>query len=192
MMELVSEAIIFAVKAHDGMYRRKSKAPYILHPMEAAAIVGSMTADQEVIAAAVLHDVVEDAGISLKQIEEIFGERVARLVSSETENKREELPAEDTWQIRKSESIELLKKTTDICVKMVYLGDKLANMRAFYLDWLLEGENLWQAYNQKDPEKQYWYHQSIADATTELSHTSAWQEYVRLVHIIFGKDDEKL
>ena len=42
MMELVSEAIVFAVKAHDGMRRKKSDAPYILHPMEAAVIVGSM------------------------------------------------------------------------------------------------------------------------------------------------------
>ena len=57
-MELVSEAIAFAVKAHDGMRRKKSDAPYILHPMEAAVIVGTMTDDQHLIAAAVLHDVV--------------------------------------------------------------------------------------------------------------------------------------
>ena len=54
-MELVSEAIIFAVNAHDGMRRKKNKSPYILHPMEAAVIVSTMTNDQEVIAAAALH-----------------------------------------------------------------------------------------------------------------------------------------
>ena len=54
-MELASEAIAFAVKAHDGMRRKKSSVPYILHPMEAAVIVGTMTDDQNVIAAAVLH-----------------------------------------------------------------------------------------------------------------------------------------
>ena len=48
-MELVSEAIAFAVQAHDGMRRKKSDAPYILHPMEAAVIVGTMTADQHMI-----------------------------------------------------------------------------------------------------------------------------------------------
>ena len=52
-MELVSESIAFAVKAHDGMRRKKSNAPYILHPMEAAVIVGTMTDDQNLIAAAV-------------------------------------------------------------------------------------------------------------------------------------------
>ena len=88
MMELVSEAMVFAVRTHDGMRRRQSNLPYILHPMEAAAIVGSLTDNQEVIAAAVLHDVVEDAGVTMQQIEERFGKRIAQLVASETENKR--------------------------------------------------------------------------------------------------------
>ena len=83
-MELVSEAIAFAVKAHDGMRRKKSEAPYILHPMEAAVIVGTMTNDQTLIAAAALHDVAEDAGVTLREIEERFGVRVRELVEAET------------------------------------------------------------------------------------------------------------
>ncbi|MBO5837108.1 MAG: bifunctional (p)ppGpp synthetase/guanosine-3',5'-bis(diphosphate) 3'-pyrophosphohydrolase, partial [Oscillospiraceae bacterium] len=87
-MELVSEAVVFAVTAHDGMRRKKSESPYILHPMEAAVIVGTMTDDQNLIAAAALHDVVEDAGITIDEIEERFGKRVRELVASETEDKR--------------------------------------------------------------------------------------------------------
>ena len=75
-MELVSEAIAFAAKAHDGMRRKKSDAPYILHPMEASVIVGTMTDDQNLIAAAALHDVVEDTDITIEEIEEKFGKRV--------------------------------------------------------------------------------------------------------------------
>jgi (p)ppGpp synthase/HD superfamily hydrolase len=82
-MELVSEAIAFAVKAHDGMRRKKSDAPYILHPMEAAVIVGTMTDDQNLIAAAALHDVVEDAGVTIEEIEEKFGKRVRELVAAD-------------------------------------------------------------------------------------------------------------
>ena len=52
-MELISEAIAFAVKAHDGMRRKNGEAPYILHPLEAAVIVGTMTDDQEIISSAV-------------------------------------------------------------------------------------------------------------------------------------------
>ena len=76
-MELVSEAIAFAVKAHDGMRRKKSNAPYILHPMEAAVIVGTMTDDQNLIAAAALHDVVEDTIMTDEEIKELEKVEVA-------------------------------------------------------------------------------------------------------------------
>ena len=188
-MELVSEAIAFAVKAHDGMRRKKSDAPYILHPMEAAVIVGSMTDDQNLIAAAVLHDVVEDAGITIEEIEEKFGKRVRELVESETEDKRADLPPSDTWRIRKEESLEVLKKSDDIAVLMVWLGDKLANMRAIYRDFKVEGVAMWQRFNQKDVNEQAWYYRSIAKLTERLSDTSAWLEYKTLTELVFGKGE---
>ncbi len=189
-MELVSEAIAFAVKAHDGMRRKKSEAPYILHPMEAAVIVGTMTDDQTLIAAAVLHDVVEDAGITLDEIEEKFGSRVRQLVAAETEDKREELPPDVTWHVRKEESLAFLRDTDDLDVLMVWLGDKLANMRSFYRSWKEEGSALWQKFNQKDVMEQAWYYCSIAEFTKRLSHTSAWIEYNTLTELVFGKEDE--
>ena len=188
-MELVSEAIAFAVKAHDGMRRKKSSAPYILHPMEAAVIVGTMTDDQNLIAAAALHDVVEDAGITIEEIEERFGKRVRELVQSETEDKRADLPPESTWRIRKEESLAVLKNTEDPGVLMVWLGDKLANMRSFYRDWKVEGDAMWQRFNQKDAKEQAWYYRSIAALTQRLSHTSAWLEYNTLTELVFGKGE---
>ena len=188
-MELVSEAIVFAVKAHDGMRRKKSEAPYILHPMEAAVIVGTMTDDQNLIAAAALHDVVEDAGITIQEIEEKFGKRVRDLVQSETEDKREDLPPEVTWRIRKEESLAVLKNTDDIAVLMVWLGDKLANMRSIYRDFKVEGHAMWQRFNQKNPAEQAWYYRSIATLTDRLSDTSAWLEYKTLTELVFGKGE---
>ena len=188
-MELVSEAIAFAVKAHDGMRRKKSDAPYILHPMEAAVIVGSMTDDQNLIAAAALHDVVEDADITIEEIEEKFGKRVRELVESETEDKRADLPPSDTWHIRKEESLEVLKNTDDIAVLMVWLGDKLANMRAIYRDFKVEGMTMWQRFNQKDVNEQAWYYRTIAKLTQRLSDTSAWLEYKTLTELVFGKGE---
>ena len=187
-MELESEAIAFAVKAHDGMRRKKSEAPYILHPMEAAVIVGSMSDDQNLIAAAALHDVVEDAGITIEEIEERFGKRVRELVQSETEDKRAELPPSDTWRIRKEESLAVLKNTEDIGVLMVWMGDKLANMRSIYRDWKVEGDAMWQRFNQKNVSEQAWYYHSIVKLTERLSHTSAWLEYKTLTEMVFGKE----
>ena len=188
-MELVSEAIAFAVKAHDGMRRKKSDAPYILHPMEAAVIVGTMTDDQNLIAAAALHDVVEDAGVSIEEVEEKFGKRVRELVSSETEDKRAELPPTDTWRIRKEESLNVLKNTDDIDVLVVWMGDKLSNMRSIYRDWKVEGHSMWQRFNQKDVNQQAWYYRSIVKYTERLSHTSAWIEYKTLTELVFGKGE---
>ncbi len=186
-MELISEAIIFATKAHDSMRRKKSDLPYILHPMEAAVIVASVTEKQEVIAAAMLHDVVEDAGVTMSEIENTFGKRVAELVASETEDKRAELPPYITWRVRKEEAIELLKQTNDLDVKILYLGDKLANIRAVYSDWKKEGHSMWQRFNQKDPAQQAWYYRTIAENIRELSDTSAWQEFNKLIQIVFAE-----
>jgi myo-inositol-1(or 4)-monophosphatase len=188
-MELVSEAIAFAVKAHDGMRRKKSEAPYILHPMEAAVIVGTMSADQNLIAAAVLHDVVEDAGVSIEEVEEKFGKRVRELVESETEDKRADLPPEATWRIRKEETLEVLKNADDISVLIVWLGDKLANMRSIYRDFKVEGNAMWQRFNQKNVEEQAWYYRSIVKLTSRLSDTSAWLEYKTLTELVFGKEN---
>lgn len=189
MMELVSEAIAFAAKAHDGMRRKTSQVPYILHPMEAAVIVGTMTEDQNLIAAAALHDVVEDTEITIEEIEEKFGKRVRELVQSETEDKRTELPPGATWRIRKEESLAVLENTDDIGVLMVWLGDKLANMRSLYRDWKVEGDAMWQRFNQKDPMEQAWYYRTIVTLTQRLSDTSAWLEYKTLTELVFGKGE---
>ena len=186
-MEIISKAIEFAVKAHDGMRRKNGESPYILHPLEAAVIVGTMTNDQEVIASAVLHDVVEDTDIPIEEIEKNFGKRIKELVACETENKRADLPPEQTWRIRKEESLEDLKNSNDDAVLMVWVGDKLANMRAIYREWKEKGDAMWQKFNQKDKNEQAWYYTSIANLTKRLSSYSAWIEYKTLTEIVFKK-----
>ena len=189
MKDLVSEAIVFSIKAHDGMRRKKSDTPYILHPIEVAAIIGTMTDKQEVIAAGVLHDVVEDAGITIEEVGENFGRRVMELVAAETENKREDLPPEDTWRIRKEESLEKLKSTDDVDVLMLWMGDKLSNIRAIYRSFLAEGHKLWDKFHQSDVGAQAWYYRSIMKYTERISDTLAWIEYKTLVEKIFGVNE---
>ena len=189
MIDIVSEAMIFATKAHDGVRRRKSEAPYILHPMEVGAIVGTMTDDQQIISAAILHDVVEDAGITIEEIGEKFGARVMELVASETENKREDLPPEETWRIRKEESLEKLRTTSDYGVVMLWIGDKLSNIRTIYRDYMVEGDEVWKKFHQSDVNVQAWYYRSIMKYTERLSNTLAWQEYKTIVEKIFGVEE---
>ena len=69
-MDIFDKAIVFATEAHSGSFRKGTKAPYIAHPMEAAAIVATMTNNKNVLTAAVLHDVVEDTDCTIDNIKE--------------------------------------------------------------------------------------------------------------------------
>ena len=69
-MDIFDEAVRFAVEKHSGQTRKMSAAPYVLHPLEVASIVGTMTDDKETLAAAVLHDTVEDTDATLDEIRE--------------------------------------------------------------------------------------------------------------------------
>lgn len=188
-MDILNEAIIFAANAHAGTARKGSPLAYILHPMEAAVIAASVTDDPEILAAAMLHDTVEDAGVTLVEIERRFGARVADLVASETEYKRAYLPAQDTWLMRKQESVALLQNTGDTGVKILYLGDKLANLRSIFRDYQAQGDGVWQKFNQKDPEMHHWYYRSICNAISDLSAHAAWQEFDRLIRDLFEREN---
>ena len=80
-MKLVTQAMIFAAQKHDGAVRKASNIPYILHPMEAAAVAATITDDQEVLAATVLHDVMEDCGVSYEELLVRFGASARRYAS---------------------------------------------------------------------------------------------------------------
>lgn len=194
-MDLFDKALCFATQKHSGQIRKMANTPYILHPVEVASIVGTMTDDKEILAAAVLHDTVEDTDTTLEEIRENFGRRVSLLVMTETENKREGSPEAETWGIRKEETLIILEHTKDIGVKMMWLGDKLSNMRSFAREYRQRGDALWQNLNQKDPARQAWYYTKIANCLSELREYDAYREYVSLLKYVFknyvgGSDDE--
>jgi len=185
MTDVLTRALQLAAAAFDGCTRKSGDTPAVMHAMETAVIVASMTSDREVIAAAALHDVVEDAGITADQLEQQFGPRVRQLVMAETEDKRRGTPAEQTWRQRKQEAIDLLQATDDRAVQMIFLGDKLSNIRSLQSSLRSRGPAVWDDFNQHDPEQHHWYHRSIANALRPLSGYPAWQEYDRLIASVF-------
>ena len=184
-MSLFEEAVKFALNAHQGMQRKTENIPYILHPLEAAVIAAAMTDDVEVLAAAVLHDTVEDTSATLEDIRENFGERVAWLVASETEEKRPDLPASESWKIRKEESLEELRNTDDPSVKILWMGDKLSNLRSLYKSWIEKGDLIWQSFNQKDPSQHAWYYRQIESILSDFKDSAPWQELHWIIKQIF-------
>ena len=184
--KLLDRAIVFATKAHSGTLRKKDGIPYILHPMEVASIAGGITTDVEVLTAALLHDTVEDTDVTLDTIKSQFGDRVAALVASETEDKRRDRSPAETWMQRKVESLAALRNAVDPGVRVLWLSDKLANMRSFARQYEKEGDRRWKDYNQTDPAQQAWYYRTIEALTSDLKDTNAWKELRALNARVFG------
>ena len=181
--ELLDRAILFATRAHAGTERRGKGFPYIVHPLEAMAIVATMTPDQELLAAAVLHDVVEDTDYTVEDIRAVFGDRIAEIVAAESDSQMDGDPS-GNWHYRKALALEhLAAASRDI--KMVALGDKLSNMRAIARDYASQGESFWQLFHAKDPAEHAWRYRALADALRELSDTFAYQEFIHLIDQVF-------
>ena len=181
---LLDRAITFAVKAHQGMERKGKGFPYVVHPMEAVCIVATMTNDQELLAAAALHDVIEDTDTTADDLKKEFGERVAMLVEAESDDKSGGSKAE-TWHQRKQDTLDRLRNA-DLEIKIVALGDKLSNMRAIAHDYAVLGDELWNRFTVKDPAEHAWRYHALAEALNDLSDTDAYKEFHTLVNKTFG------
>lgn len=183
-MKLVTQAMIFAAQMHDGAVRKGSKIPYIVHPMEAAAIAASLTDDPHILAAAVLHDVMEDCGVSYEELLARFGSRVAELVRADSQNLGAYTHAD--WCMRKRAAIERLGFASRE-LKLIVLADKLSNIRAICRDYMREGEAMFQKFNQSDMRLHAWYYRSCAALIRgEFEHTSAWRELNALIEYVFA------
>ena len=183
-MKLVTQAMIFAAEMHDGAMRKASNIPYIVHPMEAAAVAASITDDQEVLAATVLHDVMEDCGVSFEELEARFGRRVAELVREDSNNQG--AFADANWNARKREAVRRLAVASRE-LRLIALSDKLSNIRAIYRDYLRDGDDMFLKFNQTDKRRHAWYYRSCAALTKEAyGDTSAWRELNALVEAVFA------
>ena len=183
---LLDKAILFAVRAHHNTERRGKGFPYIVHPMEAVEIVATITPDQELLAAAALHDTVEDTDVTVEQLRQEFGDRIAMLVHSESDTFVQGVSEEDSWHDRKQAAITRLKNASRDA-KIVAMGDKLSNMRAIYRDYMTKGDDLWQIFHAKDKADHEWHYRGLADALADLSDTFAYQEFTNLINQVFKK-----
>lgn len=183
---MIERAVRFAAQAHKGDMRKGSKLPYIIHPIETMMLVAKETNDNDVIAAAVLHDVIEDTEVTLEQLERVFGPRIAELVALESENKREDQPKHATWKIRKQENLDR-EKDAPVEAKLIMLADKVSNLRATAKDIAKNGPNVWEKFNMKDPKEQEWYYRSVAEVLAELRDRPLYKEYIGLLEQIFQK-----
>lgn len=175
---MIKKAAEFAAMAHKGTMRKGSQIPYIYHPMEVAVIVAQLTSDPEVIAAAYLHDVLEDTQTTPEELEAVFGRRILELVQTETEDKSL------TWRERKAATIQRLAEAP-LETKILALGDKLSNMRDTARDYLVMRDAVWLRFHEKDREQHRWYLAGILKGLRQLEHTRPYQELSELYELVY-------
>lgn len=149
MSSLEWSAAFFAFQAHSGQFRKSGLEPYIVHPAEVANILSQVTSDPNILAAAWLHDVVEDCGVSINKLTELFGPKVSMIVFEVTNPSQivEEyklFPRKERKEIDKAHIAESSAEA-----KMVKLADIFSNMHSLVANdpnfakvWVAEKEAL--------------------------------------------------
>ena len=131
---LLNRAYVYAMKAH-GDQRRASGDPYFSHPIEVAAILTDLKLDDATIAAALLHDTIEDTAATRAEIDQLFGPDIGRLVEGLTKLKKLDLVTKEAKQAENLRKL-LLAIAADVRVLLIKLADRLHNMRT--LHWMPE------------------------------------------------------
>ncbi len=204
---MLSSAILMAHQAHKNQVRKGSSTPYIVHPVEVAIILAQNGVSEEVIIAGLLHDTLEDTGISVQDIREMFdnseekAEKVLALVKSATEpekltkdSKKDAGTQYDkkTWKKRKKHTIEFLKGASKEA-KLIACADKLSNSRSMLRDieqYQRRGEReslLWDRFN-APYECQKWYYENIVKSLADISDDPVYREFKDNVSRLFGDE----
>ncbi|NWG22817.1 MAG: bifunctional (p)ppGpp synthetase/guanosine-3',5'-bis(diphosphate) 3'-pyrophosphohydrolase [Pseudorhodoplanes sp.] len=127
---LLNRAYVYAMKAH-GEQTRASGDPYFSHPLEVAAILTDLKLDDATIAAALLHDTIEDTDATRPEIDELFGKDIGTLVEGLTKLKKLDLVTKEAKQAENLRKL-LLAIAADVRVLLVKLADRLHNMRTLH------------------------------------------------------------
>lgn len=151
------EAIEFAKIAHDGVFRKGTNIPYVDHVIAVGEILEGAGFSPDTVVAGILHDVVEDTNYTIKDIEERFGKKIAKIVDGVTENK-----SLSPWKVRKENYIaKLTAPETPVESVAVSAADKIHNLTDTYEMWLSMGDDVFNRFN-ADKEGQSWWYRSMA------------------------------
>lgn len=174
---MLKKAFLFACEAHRGQLR-KDGSLYISHPFAVATELAKNGAGDELICAGLLHDVIEDAGITKQMLAENFGSRITALVCRDSEDKSL------SWEQRKQSTIDALKNNADREMCMLVCADKLANLRDVYEQLSIGNTDVWSSFK-RGKDKQEWLYREMLDALSSIADLKMYNELEILVNKVF-------
>jgi (p)ppGpp synthase/HD superfamily hydrolase len=163
--ERYERALRLAASAHRIQNRKAGDVPYITHPFHVSAILLRYGFPTDVAIAGLLHDVVEDQGVDLGEIEERFGGRVAGFVAALSERKQDAHGVKRPWEVRKREALEHMRQG-DVEVAAIKVADALHNARSMAQDVRRDGPETWRRFN-RGPEAQLGYYWRVLEIARE-------------------------
>jgi (p)ppGpp synthase/HD superfamily hydrolase len=163
--ERYEQALRLAARAHHSQNRKAGDVPYVTHPFHVSVILLRYGFSTDVAIAGLLHDVVEDQGVDLCEIEERFGGRVAGFVAALSERKQDAHGVKRPWEVRKREALEHMRQG-DVEVAAIKVADALHNARSTAQDVRRNGPETWQRFN-RGPESQLDYYRRILEVGRE-------------------------
>jgi (p)ppGpp synthase/HD superfamily hydrolase len=155
---MLNLAIETAAKAHVGQVRKGTDIPYISHPYAVGMMLARAGCPEEMVAAGILHDTVEDTNLTLESIRDTFGERVALIVEGCSEPNHRSEP----WEARKAHTLEYLR-TAPWEIKVVACADKLHNALTIAAQRDVVGDVVWTRFKRGHTEQQ-WYYRGLVDS----------------------------
>ncbi|SIQ01123.1 HD domain-containing protein [Halanaerobium kushneri] len=180
--KLVARAMEYAAQAHRGDTRKGGEVPYIVHPFEVAMILKENAFEDKIVAAGLLHDLLEDTEVGIGELRDEFGEEILELVLSASEK----LEGRDkrSWNKRKENTINYLEEDADFINKVIACADKLSNARSILRDLKTESGDFWQRFS-APKDKQKWYYESLVYSLKELDGLKMYTEFKSVVAEIF-------
>lgn len=180
--KLIAKAMEYAAQAHRGDTRKGGEVPYIVHPFEVAMILKENAFEDKIVAAGLLHDLLEDTEVEKEDLRREFGAEILELVLAASE--KLEGRDERSWDKRKNQTIRYLKEEAAFINKAVACADKLSNARSILRDLETEPEDFWQRFS-APKSKQKWYYQSLVASLKELEGLKMYGEFKEVVDEIF-------
>jgi len=178
---IIERAAALAARGHKEQIRKHDNVPYVVHPFMVSRILTKHGFADEVIAAGLVHDVLEDTDISKEAIKKECGEEVLSIVEGLSEDKNLE------WDDRKRGYIELVRKGSDE-IKAVSCADKVHNMTNMLHAYSKMGNELWTRFS-RSKEKRLWFEQEVLKMYDEEGFKHAMVEEYRALVKEFEKTD---